>query len=356
MVGKVNVGKSNLFEVLFPKGSGDRAPVYAELQKEQQKQFKSQDSQTHNGEDILAEDRLLPPAQPESRYPVLPIVSSLPGTTASPIRLPFGKHKGELIDLPGIDRGDLESYVKDEHKLDLVMTYRNKVDQHTIRAGQSLILGGGLVRITPELNRDDPSMTMQAYPFIPLKAHVTSTEKAVAQQLQERESGIKNILAENAGPQMASAGMLELMTDVTKRQAGSLLRAGVSMARLPFRVYATDILIEGVGWVELVCQVRRQAVSQPASPIMAQGEDEISKQDPQSTRDGLSDAGFAPFANKPQLTTEKTFQFPKIEVFSPKGKHISQRPCLEAWQRWNAGLQGKNVDKSKRPRQAMKSR
>ena len=32
MVGKANVGKSNLFEVLFPKGSGERAPSYTELQ------------------------------------------------------------------------------------------------------------------------------------------------------------------------------------------------------------------------------------------------------------------------------------------------------------------------------------
>ena len=349
MVGKVNVGKSNLFEVLFPKGSGERAPIYTELLKEHGNQSKDEaHDPTVQAQNILEEDSLLPPPQPEVPFPVLPVVSSLPGTTASPIRLPFGNHKGELIDLPGLDRGNLEDYVKQEHKLDLVMTHRHKVEQHIIKAGQSLILGGGLVRITPELDINDLSTTVLAYPFVPLQAHITSTEKATALQLQQRGSGIESILIDEAGKHMASAGMMELSTDVTKARAGPLLRSGVPASKLPFRVYATDILIEGMGWIELVCQVRRQRVPQPASTIVAHGE--ISDQGPGATNDHL---GFAPFAQQPALEPERTFQFPKVEIFSPGGKHVSQRPCLEAWVRWTEGRKEKEASALKRPRRSM---
>ena len=352
MVGKVNVGKSNLFEVLFPKGSGDRAPAYEELRKEQENKAQQESRKPAlEAEKLLKEDGLLPPSQPEVPFPVMPIVSSLPGTTASPIRLPFGNHKGELIDLPGLDRGNLEDYVKQEHKLDLVMTHRNNVEQHIIKAGQSLILGGGLIRITPELNIDDPSTTVLAYPFVPLQAHVTSTEKAAALQSQRPESGIKSILVEDAGKLVASAGTLELTTDVTKARAGPLLRSGVPASKLPFRVYATDVLIEGTGWVELVCQVRRQPVHQPAPIIVAHAE--TSNQDPPLAATPSKTPSFAPFAQQPSVAPEKTFQFPKVEVFSPKGKHVSQRPCLEAWDRWTDGRKEKDASKLKRPRRSM---
>jgi len=54
----------------------------------------------------VEEGSLLPPAQIEVPYPVMPVISSLPGTTASPIRVPFGSGKGELIDLPGVARSN----------------------------------------------------------------------------------------------------------------------------------------------------------------------------------------------------------------------------------------------------------
>ena len=351
MLGKVNVGKSNLFEVLFPKGSKDRAPVHAELRKKQSQQSQLQlPDNSRLDHAVLAEDSLLPPAQPEVPFPTLPIVSSLPGTTASPIRLPFGRGKGELIDLPGLHRGELEQYVAPEHRLDLVMTHRENVEQLIVKAGQSLILGGGLIRITPQLDPQDRSTTVLAYPFVPLKSHVTSTEKATAQQIQQRESGIDSVLAEGAGQHVASAGMLELTTDVTKSRSGPLIRSGVPISRLPFRVYATDILVEGLGWVELVCQVRRQAPAQPASTIVTH----------EATRppdDNEFDPDFAPFATQSTFgRAEGTFHFPQVEVFSPKGKHVSQRPCLGAWIRWTEGRKQKDSKKLGRPRRAMKGR
>jgi len=350
MVGKVNVGKSNLFEVLFPKGSADRAPVYAELQERQ----KAEDKARALDHQFLSENSLLPPAQTEDPFPVFPVVSSLAGTTASPIRLPFGGHRGELIDLPGLQRGNLEDYVKKEHRLDLIMMHRQNVEQHVIKPGQSLVLGGGLVRLTPQLNPEDRSTVMLAYPFVPLKAHVTSTEKATAQQLQQRQSGIESVLAEDAGAHMASAGVIELNTDVTKMRSGPLIRSGVPLSKLPYRVCATDILIEGMGWVELVCQTRRYSTPRPVPSILA-AENPTSNTDPTKADSlPLSEPGFMPFSKVVSPERSETEQFPTVEVFSPKGKHVSKRASLSAWIRWTEGRKKESNSASKRPRRSLK--
>lgn len=355
MVGKVNVGKSNLFEVLFPKGSGDRAPSYAELEQEVQAKpshLRSGNASAESGGklELLPETSLLPPPQPETAYPVLPLVSSLPGTTASPIRLPFGNNRGELIDLPGLARGKLDAYVAPEHKLDLVMTHRPTVTQHNIKPGQSLLLGGGLVRITPSFNEAERDTVVLAYPFVPVSAHVTATEKAIGTQLQQRESGIKTILRDGAGEKMTSAGTFRLATDVTKARAGALLRAGVKMEKLPFRVFATDILIEGVGWVELVCQVRKRRQRPQDEPIIPQ----------QEYRDALShlDEPSVTLVRKSQETSEDDgFPTPMVEVFTPEGKYVGQRRCMGAWLLWNEGRntkQKRRAVNAARPRKPMK--
>lgn len=343
MVGKVNVGKSNLFEVLFPKGSGERAPNYTELELEQRRKS---GSDVDLNDLVLDEHSLLPPAQPEVPFPVFPVVSSLPGTTASPIRLPFGNHKGELIDLPGLERGELEQYVEPDHRLDLVMTHRHKVEQHIIKLGQSMILGGGLIRITPQLDQSDRSTTVLAYPFVPLKAHVTSTEKAASQQLQQRESGIESILAADAGAHMCSAGHIELSTDVTKSRAGSLIRSGVELSKLPFRVYATDILVEGLGWIELVCQVRKRSTSQP-KPRAAAYSNSVSdeKENNGSFQPVKGNSDFVPLGSAVH-DSEDQVSLPTVEVFSPNGKHVSSRPSLDAWRRWTEGRRKGNVSKT----------
>lgn len=340
MVGKANVGKSNLFEVLFPKGSDERAPSYAELQQDAQATTDPSFNIQDNG--ALPETSLLPPLQPETPFPVLPLVSSLPGTTASPIRLSFGKHKGELIDLPGLARGNLEDYVHSEHKGDLIMQTRPTVSQHNIKPGQSLLLGGGLVRITPMLDESDPSTVMLAYAFVPIDAHLTATTKATATQLQERKSGIKSILAEGAGSKMASAGVFTLPDDVTKSRAAPLLASGVDASKLPFRVFATDVLIEGVGWVELVCQVRRRRqASQSVFPAGPDG-DALSHLDKPSRTE----------ANDPTMA----FNLPQVEVFTPKGKHVGQRKTMQAWKLWQDAQRSGQSKRSlsARPRKPMK--
>lgn len=343
LVGKFNVGKSNLFEVLFPKGSDERAPVYAELARQQ-----DVDGIEKSGKnDFFSEKSLLPPPQPEVPFPSMPLVSSLPGTTASPIRLPFGNKKGELIDMPGLERSGLDRYVRPEDRSELVMTHRPTVSQHNIKPGQSLLLGGGLVRITPQLDENDRSTIMMAYPFVPLKAHVTSTEKAVGTQSQERASGVESMLAEGAGVEMASAGKFSLSTDVTKSRAGSVIRAGVDPAKLPFRVYATDILIEGVGWVELVCQVRKSRRNPAAAPTeeTTVKDDPVEPAVPRAEEVSLDHTGFVPFgSSEPDSPAspagdKEPSDFPQVEIFTPQGKFIGQRQCLNIWQAWNTGKQ-----------------
>ncbi|EGP92199.1 uncharacterized protein MYCGRDRAFT_53492, partial [Zymoseptoria tritici IPO323] len=251
VVGKVNVGKSALYEVVFPKGSSEHVDVKALRSAEGRFGAKEED------EDELS---LLPPAQPETQYPQMPTVSALPGTTASPIRIPYGKGRGELIDLPGVQRSSLETHIQPEHHASLVMKSRVTPEQHTLKPGQSLLLGG-IIRITPKT--DD--LVFLAYPFTPLKPHVSS--KAVAIQTGTNEDGtpytgtIENIGTQTAKGRVKSAGTFKLEWDVTKPRAGPLTdkTAGKQRAEnLPFMIYSADILIEGVGWVELACQVRKK--------------------------------------------------------------------------------------------------
>jgi len=351
LVGKFNVGKANLFEVIFPKGSGDRAISYADLEEEQRQLSIDGSCQV----DILPEDSLLPPAQPEVRFPSMPLVSSLPGTTAAPIRLPFGNHRGELIDLPGLERSGLDHFVAKAHKRDLVMTSRPTVKMFKIKPGQSLLLGGGLVRITPMLDENDPSTIVMAYPFVPLTAHVTSTDKAIGVQEQRRESGIETILAEEVGESMSSAGIFNLETDVTRSRAGSMVRAGVDPSKLPFEVLATDILIEGVGWVELVCQVRKSRRRSPpishSQPLANHDANLSAREENQELM--IEATSFRPFFDSASSAEDSNLDhFPQVEIFTPNGKSIGQRPCLGIWQLWNSGLKH-NHERIARPRKPM---
>ncbi|XTI82182.1 hypothetical protein V2W45_7595 [Cenococcum geophilum] len=349
MVGKVNVGKSNLFEVVFPKGRGDqdvnvkkirsaaeREHLKAERERleatatslEELVQIQSSAAEKERSladddgtaetprkeEEILDDDSLLPPPRKETPYPAMPTISALPGTTASPIRIPFGNGKGELIDLPGLARSNLDTYVRPEHKLDLVMKSRITPQKQSIKPGSSLLLGG-LIRITPRT----PDLVFLAHPFVPIDAHVTSTEKAEGIQNRTRESGVPVITEPWAGEKMKSAGMFQLKWDVTRKQTGPLtnpVAVKLKPERLPFIVYSADVLIEGCGWVELVAQVRK----------------------PKQSAD---DALMGPV-------------FPEVEVFSPEGKYVAVRPPMGASVLGGPKPKGRN-ERHARPRRSMKS-
>ena len=317
MVGKANVGKSNLLECIFPKGrtqdinfrglqrkAFQGANIHTTTEEAQQLGMliaPKKESPSDSGSRRLLEEGmtkvfLLPPAPQEKQYPVMPVVSSLPGTTASPIRLSFGGGKGELIDLPGLAREGLEEYVSEEYRSEVVMRQRVKPEKFSIKPGQSLLLGG-IIRITPIT----PDTIFLAYPFLPLSGHVTSTEKAVAIQTQQKPSGIASVAKPGVGRLIASAGLFRVQHDVTKQRAGPLTaRAAVGLKahRLSFVVYSTDILVEGCGWVELVVQVRRREIG----PHTEDGE---------GTRD------------EPPS--------PEIEVFSPNGRYIGSRRPMNGW-------------------------
>ncbi|KAL3446570.1 hypothetical protein BJX65DRAFT_278791 [Aspergillus insuetus] len=286
IVGKANVGKSSFVEACLPKDSKNFEKMVDLVERRQQDLRDSYD------QSALASDGLLPPAPKEDLYPVLPVVSSLPGTTVSPIRIPFGRGRGEVIDLPGLDRLDLSQYVLDEYKRDLIMTKRQKPERHTINAGQSLLLGSGLVRITP-VNSD---AIVLAACFVPIEAHLTKTEKAVEMQAQSRLYPKTNIVKEGTGELVSSAGVFDLKWDVTRSHLPSTIAQAIKDKRmkqvpgLPYRVMSADILIEGCGWVELTAQIRAK-----------------------STKDGDK------LAN------------PQVEVFTPNGKHIASRKPIECF-------------------------
>ncbi|KAJ5231043.1 hypothetical protein N7489_011751 [Penicillium chrysogenum] len=302
VVGKANVGKSSFIEACFPKDSRNVEKIEEWLQRR-----RGEDEIPNRPEaTILNPDSLLPPAPREDLYPVLPVVSSLPGTTVSPIRIPFGRGKGEVIDLPGLERGLLEDFVRDEHKRDLIMTKRIKPERSTIKPGQSLLLGGGLIRITAV----NPQDTVMSASFLPLESHITNTQKAIATQAEEVPYRGTVIMKEGTGSTMASAGVFDLKWDTTTSNLPtSLAKAvndrGIPVPSLPYRVMSADILVEGCGWIELSIQIRskRDAEGEPS--------------------------------------------YPQVEVFTPNGKHIGSRRPIECW---NFIAEKKKIDKRKRPR------
>ncbi|KAJ5086907.1 hypothetical protein NUU61_008214 [Penicillium alfredii] len=274
VVGKANVGKSSFIEACFPKDS--RA---LEQMKEWVEHRRAENEIPNQRQAALLDPgSLLPPAPREGMYPMLPVVSSLPGTT------------GEVIDLPGLERGQLEDYVRDEHKRDLIMTKRIKPERYSIRPGQSLLLGGGLVRITA-VNLED---TIMAACFVPIDSHITKTEKAIEIQAETRPySG--TLMKEGTGSTMSSAGKFELRWDVTNAHLPTSLAKAVRDKRstvpsLPYRVMSADILIEGCGWIEVSVQIRSKQTSITDAPV-----------------------------------------YPQVEVFTPNGQHIGSRPPMECW-------------------------
>lgn len=379
MVGKVNVGKSQLFEAIYPKGrTGSATPskggehAVSVFPREDDLRSWMAEVQDDEGGDLL------PPLQPLRQYPDMPMVSSLPGTTASPIRIPFGNKKGELIDLPGLARSDLETYVRPEHRKSLIMKSRIIPEQQSLSGNKSLILGGGLIRITPR--SEDLHFLM--YNFTPLHDHLTSTAKAIQMQNQERNDradawtpGMENIGIDGLGQQMGHAGTFEVKHDVSKLRAGPLTRKdsiNLSVDKLPFRVLSIDILIEGVGYVEIVCQVRRSYLEQSLAANIREArqkwESEEGKLEDKKTKLDTSTDAFAALELQRRDTMERPRRvespqrafdpnevepsWPLVDVFSPMGLHIGSRTPIQGWMR-NKPLV-KPEHKKMRPRKSAK--
>lgn len=291
MVGKTNVGKSSLMSVIFPKAPDPKSKIGAES-KEQPPPAAIDEGES-----------LLPPARPKEQHPDFPLVSTTPGTTASPIRIPLNHKKGEVIDLPGLFRETLDGYVQNFAKSTLVMTKRVKPTLTTVKPNQSLLLGG-LIRVTPE-NCDS---LYQISPFVPLTQHTTSTRKAIAKHEQEQNIPGQVIANNKVKESIKSAGVFTLNWDVTQEYASNqIAKFGDS---LPYKVMSTEILIEGCGWIEIICQARKRRLEE----------------------------GY----------------LPKVEVFSPEGKYIASRMPMSAYR---FILEKKQIDARKRksrPRKSMR--
>lgn len=366
MVGRVNVGKSQLFHAVFPKGRMN----WQESKYDISVAMQHRDHDTEQVErkpvlpelDDLDEDSLLPPPQEEKNYPQMPVVSALPGTTASPIRVPFGGGKGELIDLPGLARGDLENFIREEHRPSLIMKSRMTPEQHVIKPGQSLLIGG-FIRITPQT----PDLVFLGYNFTPLEEHMCNTDKAIAIQKQTGVVSVENIALPETADTIKLAGSFPLKYDVTRRRAGPITRkdaVGMKVENLPYRVLSIDLLIEGCGWVEITAQVRAKELYKPGprsemthsdwgdegvlqsldlaapGPTIASkfGDDGLlqsldlsepgSKKEPSGndrTRDRRSREPESP------QKEEEALNWPMVDVYSPEGRFVGSRPPMNAW-------------------------
>ncbi|KAK3946194.1 hypothetical protein QBC46DRAFT_275976 [Diplogelasinospora grovesii] len=350
MVGKVNVGKSQLFEAVFPKGRMDattptkhqiNVPVFPKPQQcptpegtkaEEEDPFSAFLPKLDPKSKEADETSLLPPARPETPYPEMPLVSSLPGTTASPIRVPFGNGKGELIDLPGLSRGDLELHVQEMKRPTLIMKSRVLPEQQTLKPWKSLLLGG-FIRITPKT----PDLIFLSCNFTPLDAHLTTTEKAVLIQEQNPEAPkIENISLPGTGEKIKHAGTFKLKYDITKDRTGPLTRknaVNLKVDRLPYRVLGVDILIEGCGWVEVVAQVRTRQLFGPKQQQQEQQEEEEEDEwNPERVEKlDLSTPEPKEVEGVKEVEEEEEPNWPEIDVFSPDGKFIGSRRPMNAW-------------------------
>ena len=317
MVGKVNVGKSHLFENVFPKGNTrdvDFASARGKAPDPDQPESTLEDPEI-----TILHNSLLPPIPKETPFPSMPLVSSSPGTTASPIRLSFGNRKGELIDLPGLNRGGLEPFVAEGRQKDLLMQNRIRAKQFTIKDGQSLLVGG-LIQITSVT----PGTTILAYPFVPLHCHVTSADKARSIISGNGISDPSSIARPGIGTRMQTAGTFPMKWDVTKARAGPLTAkaaVGLNTTTLPFIVLSIDILIEGCGWIELVAQIRKKGF---AEPVTGQAKSFFDDQ-----------------------------EYPRVEVVSPDGRYVGCRRPMGAWL-LASEKPGRSGKSTKRPRRSMK--
>ena len=325
VVGKANAGKSSFIEACFPKDSQNLEKI-AELVRRREQEGNMDSSPpsrpaaatAEEAEEVDAEaeeeeeapfldpEGLLPPAPQEELYPVLPTISSISGTTVSPIRIPFGRGKGEIIDLPGLPRPSLENYVRDNRKKYLIMTRRLKPKNHNIKHGQSLVLEGGLVRVRLVGPED---AVLSAACFLPFTdGHVTSNIKSIQMEKGWKKYPKGSMAKQGIGEVIASAGVFDLKWNVTHsnlptRLAKAIEDHGIKPPPLPYKVMSADLLVEGCGWIELRVQVRTKSSSSSA---------------PDS--------------------------FPQVEVYTPHGQFIGIRPPLESF---NLIIQKRHADKRK---------
>ncbi|KAJ6260306.1 U3 small nucleolar RNA-associated protein [Drechslerella dactyloides] len=301
LLGKTNVGKSRLFEAIFPKKG--RATVLSSTKK-----FERDDSENPMaaGKESGEDDWYIQNGH-KVRYPDMPLSHKAPGVTAGPIAIDFAAGRGQLVDLPGMERRGILDNVKKDYVSDTTMIRRKVPERFVLKTDQTLIVGG-LVTVKllqPEDPRRKP-IVMEVAMFTDLPGHASKNIKL---------DGFLNKQVEKSRPfiwtkpgiseVMESAGVFTLKDDITAQRCETLIdRNPDFMKTTKFRIWATDILIEGCGWLEVSVQVPKDA---------------------------------------PQ---------PQIEVHSPHGKGIGQRETMKAYMQ---NLRpNTNPSPGSRPRKSMK--
>ncbi|CAF9929696.1 MAG: hypothetical protein GOMPHAMPRED_005453 [Gomphillus americanus] len=306
LVGKVNVGKSQLYEAVFPKGYKENSHKTNETQQESKEV------------ELDISHQLLPPLPEEEKYPPMPTVSQLPGTTALPVRNLYGNGRGELVDLPGLPRDGLYEAVNPETAPYLYHARRISAEQITILPGGHSLLISNLIQIKPT----DPSLTILAAAFVPMRCSARSNDSATSilnqtQPATTAENIARNLARSEIANTITSAGTFKLAYNVTKERSGPLMRhdaASLSLSTLPFVIFGADLLIEGVGWVELSCQVRKRYIEELGDPDWR----------------------------------------PEVEVFSPYGKYIGIRRPMNAYLHIGGARPKPKSQRTQRPRRSMK--
>ncbi|KAF3108501.1 hypothetical protein TWF103_005580 [Orbilia oligospora] len=279
-LGKTNVGKSRLYEAVFPKrGKKDLAVKkgFGRRDLEEQADFLEDDFDFYiqNGRRV--------------KYPEMPLASKVPGTTVGPIAIDFAAGRGQLIDLPGFSRGGLMKYLKQDYVKQTVMVDRVNPERYIVPPEKTFLLGG-LVTVRPLQPEKGRPVTLEVAVFSNVPGHVAKEEKVEGFLNPESDSTSSKrdfLWAKKAAVEsFKSAGTFKLTDDVTKRRSGPLVEGMGEdhFKKVSFRVYATDIVVEGFGWLEVSAQ--------------------IGKDDPQ----------------------------PEIEVLSPNGESILQRETMKAYQ------------------------
>ncbi|EWC47661.1 hypothetical protein DRE_03281 [Drechslerella stenobrocha 248] len=306
LLGKTNVGKSRLYEAIFPKRNikaKDKAIRRVAFGREDltdlaatKEEGEEDDYYVQNGEKV--------------RYPDMPLASKLPGTTAGPITIDFAAGRGQLVDLPGFQREGIMAYIKPKLHTSAVLVDRIIPRKFVVMPGQTFMLGGlVLVEWAKPPDQDARPVTLEAAAFTNLPGHVFATEKK--DKYFEISTGVVRArpfvwAGPTIGNAMKPAGVFKLTQDITAQRCKNQVKAyGPQwLKNISFRIYATDILIEGCGWVEVSANVGRN------HPI------------------------------------------PEIKVVSPMGKGVAQRECMGAFHD-NLRPTAK-VSPGSRPRKSMK--
>ncbi|KAK6345437.1 hypothetical protein TWF718_007353 [Orbilia javanica] len=299
-LGKTNVGKSRLYEAVFPKrGKKDLAAKKSfgrgDLEEQADVLEDDFDFYIQNGKRV--------------KYPEMPLASKVPGTTVGPIVIDFAAGRGQLIDLPGFSRGGLTKYLKQDYVKQTVMVDRVNPERYIVPPEKTFLLGG-LVTVRPLQPVKGRPVTLEVAVFSNVPGHVAKGEKIEGFLNPEAESEGKTrdfIWARKAAVEsFKSAGTFKLTDDITKRRSGPLVEGmgEDKFKNVSFRVYATDIVVEGFGWLEISAQV--------------------GKDDPH----------------------------PEIEVLSPNGESILQRETMKAYQ--ENQKPGSKAAPGSRPRKSMR--